>query len=416
MSLLNAITISIGDELLSGKTIDSNNAFISRQLGDIGIVVSKKLIIGDVNENIKKALKWSLNEADVVTITGGLGPTHDDITKTALCEYFGVGLKTYPDLLEQLKERFAKRGLAFAQSNISQAEYPENARLLMNSKGTAQGMYFFHEQTHLFVMPGVPAEMRAITTEHIIPMLSDLTGAITEFVDIHSNGVPESKLYELTKPILDEYPKAKVAYLPKHFIVTIRVSFDSNFKGENTGKLNDIYARISDLLPANIFGRDEDSLSSVVGRVLKMNGATVATAESCTGGLIASMITDISGSSDYFNTGYVTYANETKMAILGVKEDTLIKHGAVSEETVSEMLSGTLAKSGADYAIAVSGVAGPTGGSEEKPVGTVYIGVADHEQQQIKRFQFGTDRVLNKIISAQTALNMLRIFIAGQLS
>lgn len=415
MSLLNGITISIGDELLSGKTVDSNNAFISTELARVGVVVSKKLIIGDVNENIKKALNWSLAEADVVTLTGGLGPTHDDITKQALCEFFGVELKTYPEILENIKARFEKRGFKFAQSNLSQADYPENADVLPNSVGTAQGMHFEHEGSHLFVMPGVPAEMRAITTEHIIPKLKDLTGALQESIDIHSIGLPESRLYEVTKPVLDQYSGAKVAYLPKHFVVTIRVSFESQSSGDKSSQLNEIYQRLREQLPKHIFGRDEDSLPSVVGDELLKKKATVATAESCTGGLIASMITDISGSSDYFNTGYVTYANETKMALVGVKEKTLIDHGAVSEDTVSEMLAGTLERSGSNYAIAVSGVAGPTGGTEEKPVGTVYIGIAGSTSQYIKRFQFGTNRVMNKQLSAYTALNLMRLFIREEL-
>ena len=416
MSLLNGITISISDELLSGKTIDSNNAFISQELARVGVQVSKKLIIGDVHENMLKALKWSLAEADVVTLTGGLGPTHDDITKAALCEFFGVSLKTHPDILEDLRERFEKRGLEFSPSNHSQAEYPENAEVLSNPVGTAQGMYFEHEGAHLFVMPGVPAEMESITTTHIIPKLQEMTGAILESIDIHSFGMPESRLYELTKPILDQYPGAKVAYLPKHFSVAIRVSMVATHKGEHEATLTEIYYRLCAEFPKNIFGRDEDSLASAVGVELLERQATVATAESCTGGLIASMITDISGSSDYFNTGYVTYSNETKSELVGVKEATLIAHGAVSEETVSEMLSGTLEKSGADYAVAVSGIAGPTGGTEEKPVGTVYIGVADGSKQYIRRFQFTKIRVRNKQLSALTALNLLRLFIRGELN
>jgi nicotinamide-nucleotide amidase len=333
----------------------------------------------------------------------------------ALCEYFDVGLKTYPELLEKLKERFARRGFKFAKSNESQAEYPENAKILKNSVGTAQGMHFEHEGSHLFVMPGVPREMRAITTEEIVPILSELTGAITEHADIHAQGIPESQLYELTKPILDEYEGVKVAYLPKHFIVSIRVSFDSEYAGQNSKKLDEVYSRVQALLPENVYGRDGDLLASVVGDQLKLKNATIATAESCTGGLIASLITDISGSSDYFNTGYVTYANDTKMSMLGVSQATLDVHGAVSEETVSEMLSGTLERSGSDYAIAVSGVAGPTGGSEEKPVGTVYIGVANEQGKHVKRYQFGTERIMNKVLSAHVALNMARLFISGKI-
>ncbi|NQT63083.1 MAG: competence/damage-inducible protein A [Candidatus Marinimicrobia bacterium] len=411
MKHLNAITISIGDELLSGKTLDSNNAFISKQLDVIGVSVIKKIIIGDIAQDIKDSLDWAFAQADVITLTGGLGPTHDDITKSVLCDYFDVGLKLYPDLLENLKDRFARRGFKFSESNASQAEYPDNAALLENPFGTAQGMYIEHDGKHLFVMAGVPREMEVVTTGQIIPILSQLTQASISKVDIHSIGVPESTLYELSKPVLDEYPDLKIAYLPKQGMVTIRVSFQSKSPDEDQKLKDEIYGRIRDLKPKNIYGRNEEVLPVLIGKLLKEKHATVATAESCTGGLVASLITDISGSSDYFQTGFVTYANETKMSMLGVQKRTLIEHGAVSEETVSEMLSGTLRKSGADYAVAISGVAGPTGGTEEKPVGTVYIGVADMGHQNIKRFQFGKNRILNKEMSAYSSLNLLRLLI-----
>ncbi|MBT4035844.1 MAG: competence/damage-inducible protein A [Candidatus Marinimicrobia bacterium] len=411
MNHLSAITISIGDELLSGKTLDSNNAFISKQLDMIGIPVIKKIIIGDIAQDIKDSLDWAFAQADVVTLTGGLGPTHDDITKSVLCDYFEVGLKLYPDLLEALKDRFQRRGFKFSESNASQAEYPENAAVLENPYGTAQGMHFKHNGKHLFVMAGVPREMEVVTTGQIIPILSQLTQKSISKLDIHSIGVPESTLYELSKPVLDEYSDLKIAYLPKQGMVTIRVSFPAKSLDDDQQLEDEIYGRVRDLKPKNIYGRDEDVLPVLIGKLLKQNRATVATAESCTGGLVASLITDISGSSDYFKTGFVTYANETKMSMLGVQEQTLIDHGAVSEETVSEMLSGTVSKSGADYAVAISGVAGPTGGTEEKPVGTVYIGVADIKHQNIKRFQFGKNRILNKEMSAFSALNLLRLLI-----
>ncbi len=415
MTQHSAVTISIGDELLSGKTIDSNNAFISRQLNLIGIPVVKKLIIGDTRQDIIDALDWGFEQADILTLTGGLGPTHDDITKTVLCDYFKVPLIQYPDLLEKLKERFARRGFKFAKINETQAEYPKNATLLNNSRGTAQGMYFSHQGKHLFVMPGVPREMRIITTEHIVPRLSDLNNVKVELIDIHSIGIPESSLYEITSPILEEYPECKVAYLPGQGMVTIRVSFLARDGNSYTSQIDEIYSRIKNALPENIFGRDGQSLSSVVGQHLNRKQATVATAESCTGGLIASMITDISGSSDYFNTGFVTYANKTKRKLIGVSEKTLKDHGAVSENTVGEMLRGTLKQAESDYAVAVSGIAGPGGGSEEKPVGTVFIGVANSAGQIIRRFQFGTNRIMNKEMSARAALNMLRLFIEGDI-
>ena len=411
MKHLSAITISSGDELLSSKTLDSNNAFISQQLDMIGIPVIKKIIIGDIAQDIKDSLDWAFAQTDVVTLTGGLGPTHDDITKSVLCDYFDVGLKLYPDILEALKERFARRGFKFSESNASQAEYPQNAVLLENPLGTAQGMYIKNKGKHLFVMAGVPREMEIVTTEQIIPILSKLTSASISKVDIHSIGIPESTLYELSKPILDEYSDLKIAYLPKQGMVTIRVSFPSKSMDEDQKVKDEIFGRIRDLKPKNIYGRDDEVLPILIGKLLKRNQATVVTAESCTGGLVASLITDISGSSEYFQTGYVTYANETKISMLGVQEQTLVDHGAVSEETVSEMLSGSLSKSGADYAVAISGVAGPTGGTEEKPVGTVYIGVSDTRHQNIKRFQFGNNRILNKEMSAFSALNLLRLLI-----
>ena len=414
MRPLKAITISIGDELLSGKTIDSNNAFISKQLEVIGIPVIKKMIIGDVEEDIMDALDWAFSQADIITLTGGLGPTHDDITKTVLCKYFDVGLTIYPELLENLKARFQKRGFKFSKSNESQAEYPDNASILHNPIGTAQGMHFKHAGKHLFVMAGVPREMEVVTTGAIIPLLATLTETSISKIDIHSIGVPESTLYELTKPVLDEYEGLKVAYLPKMGMVTIRVSFDSKSDAKDRAFCDDIFSRIKALKPKNIYGRDDESLPIVIGKLLLNKEATVATAESCTGGLVASMITDISGSSSYFRTGFVTYSNETKMSLIGVKEETLRQHGAVSEETVAEMLTGTLDRTAATYAIAISGVAGPTGGSDEKPVGTVYIGVADRANQVVKRFQFGNNRILNKEMSAFSALNLLRLFIEGK--
>jgi len=312
-----------------------------------------------------------------------------------------------------LKARFARRGFKFSESNKSQAEYPANAELLENPFGTAQGMHIKHTGKDLFVMAGVPREMQIVTTEQILPILSGMTDKSISKVDIHSIGVPESTLYELTKPIFDEYADLKVAYLPKQGMVTIRISFPTRGVEEDQQFSDELYTKIRAVKPKNIYGRDDESLPILIGSLLLEKNAYVATAESCTGGLVASLITDVSGSSAYFQTGFVTYANETKMSMVGVQEQTLIDHGAVSEETVAEMLSGTLKESGSTYAVAISGVAGPTGGSEEKPVGTVYIGVADSQHQHIRRFQFGSNRILNKEMSAFSALNLLRLLIEG---
>ena len=274
-------------------------------------------------------------------------------------------------------------------------------------------MHFVHHGKHLFVMAGVPHEMKAVTDIGIVPILTKLTSASVSIIDIHSIGIPESTLFEFSKPIFDEYPQVKVAYLPKQGMVTIRLSMNSSELAENEALLLRIYEQIRQLKPKNIYGRDQEDLSRVIGNLLLKQKATVATAESCTGGLVASMITDTAGSSEYFNTGFVTYANATKRALLDVKSETLDQYGAVSEETVSEMLVGTLKRSGSHYAVAISGIAGPGGGSDDKPVGTVYIGVADSARQIIQRFQFGNNRVMNKRMSAFAALNQLRLFLEG---
>ncbi len=414
MNHLTAITISIGDELLSGNTLDSNNAYISKQLASLGIRVNRKYIIGDDMDAILETLDQAMANAAVVTMTGGLGPTHDDITKTALCQYFGVELKEYPELLDDLRQRFEARGIKMAAINRNQAEYPANANLLPNPAGTAQGMHFHHEGTDLFVMPGVPREMKVITAGSVLPMLQRKGARPWYELDVLTTGIPESTLYEKAHELLIDQPGLKVAFLPKHTGVTIRLSVPADReKGETY--LEGLFEILQERFPKHVYGRDTDTLAGAVGNICTAKGVLIATAESCTGGLIASQITDVAGSSGYFETGIISYANHTKQELLGVRTSTLQAHGAVSEETVTEMLAGILARSHADFAVAVSGVAGPTGGTADKPVGTVYIGVGDHETIRVRRYQFTADRIMNKEMTTATALNMLRLFLGQQL-
>lgn len=401
--------ISIGDELLSGLTIDTNSAFIAQQFETIGIISRWKTTVGDDLDDICNALELALSRADVITLTGGLGPTHDDMTKKALCRHFNVRLKFYPEILEKLKQRFERRGYKFPAINENQAEYPENAELMHNSAGSAQGMVFRVGAKKIFAMPGVPREMKAITTEEILPRLMDHAVDRMVRIEIHTTGVPESQLFEQIQDIFEEFPAVRVAYLPKHTGVTIRLSLQNDAEGSAHRTLMNLVEMVTERVPEGVFGFGEETLPEVVGKLLKSRNLKVTTAESCTGGLIASMITDVSGSSEYFETGFVTYADHVKQKLLDVSPDVLKSEGAVSEATVRQMLAGALERTGADYAIAVSGIAGPTGGTPGKPVGLVWIGVGRKNDFVVKRFQFGRDRVMNKEMTAMAALNQLRI-------
>lgn len=401
--------ISIGDELLSGLTIDTNAAFIAQQFETIGILSRWKTTVGDDLDDICGALKLALSRADVITLTGGLGPTHDDMTKKALCRHFNVGIKFYPELLEKMKQRFERRGYKFPAINANQAEYPANAELMHNSAGSAQGMVFRVEEKQIFAMPGVPREMKAIIIEEILPRLMHQTTDRMVRFEIHTTGVPESYLFEQVQDIFEAVPAVRVAYLPKHTGVTIRLSLRENANESAAATLQSLAETVALQIPDGVFGYGNASLPEVVGKLLKSRNLKVTTAESCTGGLIASMITDVSGSSAYFETGFVTYADAVKHGLLGVSDETLMSEGAVSEATVRQMLAGALERTGADYVIAVSGIAGPTGGTPEKPVGLVWIGVGRENDFVIKRFQFGRDRVMNKEMTAMAALNQLRI-------
>lgn len=373
-----------------------------------------KHIIGDERTAIVESLDHALKQADLVTITGGLGPTHDDITKHVLAEYFDSRLILHEDILESIKARFERRRIKMADINRNQAEYPEKATLLENPVGTARGMYFQREDKHVFVMPGVPREMRAMIDEEILPLIKDFSQDQVQTLDVLTAGIPESTLYEEARHLFSQTAGLKVAFLPKYTGVTIRLSLNGGQEVLQT--LDKLYEELKQEFPKFVYGKNEDTLSSAVGSMLLDNSLQVATAESCTGGLIASTITDNSGSSEYFARGYVTYANEAKVGILGVKQATLDTHGAVSEETVTEMLTGLLRVTSADYGIAVSGVAGPTGGSPEKPVGTVYIGIASPGEIDVKRYQFTDDRQVNKELTVSTALQRLRLRLMKDLS
>ena len=402
--------ITIGDEILIGQIIDTNSAWMAQKLNDIGAKVERIVTISDTLDEIISALSEAEKRSDIVLITGGLGPTKDDVTKKALAKYFNCGFTFYPEIEVHIAKLFEGFGKKMSKLNSLQAELPSACEPLKNSQGTAPGMLFERNQTVFVSMPGVPYEMKGLMRDHVLPRVKskfELPTIIHRTV--LTMGMGESWLSERIADWEDALPaEIKLAYLPSPGRVRLRLSAFGSDESKLSEILENEVSSLIKLIPELVFGFDNDTIESVVGNLLRESGKTIATAESCTGGLIAHKLTSISGSSDYFFGSIVSYANEVKMESLGVSEQNLIDFGAVSEEVVTQMAEGVKSRMKTDYAISVSGVAGPNGGTDEKPVGTVWIAVAGPSGVTVKKHQFGHDRARNIEISANVALNMLR--------
>ena len=403
--------ISIGDELLIGQVVNTNASWMAEQLNLSGIEISRIVAVADRKEEIISALHEASSRAEVVLITGGLGPTRDDITKSTLCEYFGSKLIFHEPSLKYVEKLFHDRGLPVREINRQQAKIPNNCTPIINSQGSAPGMWFEKDEVIYISLPGVPYEMKAIMSDHVLPALSrKLNGNFILHKVIMTQGVGESFLAEKINDWEDGLPEhMKLAYLPQPGIVRLRLTATGKDKQSLKTELEQQIDALVSLIPGLIFGYDEEKLEEVVGDLLKENKYTVSTAESCTGGYIAHLITSISGSSSYFKGSVVAYSNEIKTGLLGVQEDTLIAHGAVSEQTVIQMAEGVRNKFSTDYSIAVSGIAGPDGGTPEKAVGTIWIAVAGPGETKTKKYLFGKNRQRNIRLAAVTALNSLRL-------
>ncbi|MCY7293755.1 MAG: competence/damage-inducible protein A [Ferruginibacter sp.] len=416
--MINASIITIGDELLIGQVIDTNSAFIAQQMNKAGFAVIRRLAVGDDYDAIWTALDEEKKHADIILITGGLGPTADDITKPLLCEYFGGKMIVDEPSLANVKHLFEnifKR--PFTERNQKQAEVPDVCTVIQNKKGTAPGMLFsqkLSEREKIFVsMPGVPFEMMAMMTDDVIPYLKQkFTSTHIVHRTLLTSGIGESMLADMIIDFENDLPKnIKLAYLPSYGMVRLRLTAT----GENTTEVDEsIEQQFSELkiLAAEFLVTDVDeTMEKTVGKLLLKNGKTMSTAESCTGGYIAHLITAIAGSSAFYNGSVVSYSNEVKENLLQVKKQTLDAVGAVSEEVVKEMAAGALKNIGTDYTIAVSGIMGPDGGVPDKPVGTVWVCVGSIEKLVTHKFTFRFDRERNIRLTALNALNMLRKFI-----
>lgn len=385
--------INIGDELLIGQVVNTNAADMAKMLNKAGFDVRKTSVIGDEAEIIRSSLQSAMQRAAVVLITGGLGPTKDDITKKVLAEEFDSSLGMNEQVRTHVERYFASKGLPFTPTNAEQALVPDKCRVVFNSVGTAPGMCFEKNGKLVFSMPGVPFEMRTMMPEVIEIMKQHFKSEAVEYKTLLVSGIGESFLSDKLEGFEANLPRGiSLAYLPKGGTIRLRLTA----KGADRNKVTDMLGKQTELLLASVkdyfMGFECDNLAETLGERLSENGKTVATAESCTGGNIAHLITLVAGSSRYYKGSVVSYANEVKEKVLGVRAGDLQQYGAVSEEVVMQMAEGVKRLLKTDYAIATSGIAGPSGGSDEKPVGTVWIAVAGERGCVAEKFLFNTTR------------------------
>jgi nicotinamide-nucleotide amidase len=414
MEKIVASIITIGDELLIGQVVDTNSAWMAQELNKNGIWVRRRVAVGDTRDDIRQVLNEESGSSQIILITGGLGPTADDITKPVLSEYFGGSLIVDEGALANVKNIFEKLlQRPMIERNLQQAEVPDNCTVIPNKRGTAPGMWFEKEGRIYVSMPGVPHEMKGMMTDSVIPALrSHFTLVPIAHKTLLTFGIGESFLADHIKSFEAALPSyIRLAYLPDYGMVRLRLTARKENTGSAGPELERQFDTLRELVAEWLVIDGDFSLQEAVGKLLKERRRTVATAESCTGGFIAHLITSIPGSSDYFKGSVVSYSNESKVKVLQVAPDTLARMGAVSEETVRQMLKGILSLLHTDYAIATSGIMGPTGGSEEKPVGTAWIAVGNHGKINAQKFFFRFDRQRNIGLTATHALNLLRKFI-----
>lgn len=409
---MKAEVISIGDELLIGQVINSNQAFIAEKLNSIGISVGKMTTVGDDESSILQSFADALASHDLVLVTGGLGPTHDDITRTAACKFFDTDLVVNEEALQRVREFFEKRGVHPGKINEDQALVPRNCTIIQNHHGTAPGFLFERNGRSLIAMPGVPFEMKAMVENQVLPFFAArATGLVIQHRTLKTTGIGESFLAEQigdVSTLLGSDDGVTLAFLPGPTGTRLRITATAKNTEDAGKKIRLVENRIRSKAGKYIYAVNEEELEHVIGKLLQERRLTIAVAESCTGGLIADRITDVPGSSNYFERSYVTYSNEAKSADLGVPSSLILQHGAVSREVAEAMAACVRTKSNSDIGLSTTGIAGPSGGSEEKPVGLVWIGYSDRTETLALRFNFGDNRRRTKERASQAALELLR--------
>lgn len=407
--------ISVGTEILLGDILNTDAQFLSIELARLGISVIHQSTVGDNRERLLAQLKEAADRSDIIILSGGLGPTPDDLTKEVCCEFFGKKMFLHEPTVEKIKTYFSTKGMEMAQNNLKQAMLPKDCVIFPNDNGTAPGMAIEKDGVHILVLPGPPRELKPMFRNCAVPYLMQFSDRIIVSHNIRTFGIGESSMAERVNDLFDaENPT--VAPYAKDGEALLRVTAMARTKEEAENLCKPVINEIKNRLDGFVYGVDYTCIEEAVIEKLKEKHMKVATAESCTGGLIAKRITDVPGASEVFDCGIISYANEIKHRVLGVSEDDLNKYGAVSEPVARQMARGALKVSGADIAVSVTGIAGPDSDSTNKPVGLVYIGLADRDNVWVRELRTSRkDRSYNRYVSASNALNMIRLYIDNKL-
>ncbi len=407
--MLSAEIIAIGSELLTPFKTDTNSLWLTEKLNEIGIEVKLKTVVGDDEARLEETVRDAIKRSDIVITTGGLGPTEDDITRKITAKALDKDLIFKQKLLDDLRERFKSFGYEMPEKNRSQAYIIDGSEVLPNPRGSAVGMLSDLSEKYLVVLPGPPRELKPMFEKYVLPKLKESAGDIVVLRrSLRVSGMGESSLDELIAPIYTKYKNPQTATLFNKTEIEIQLTAQGNTKEEAESLLDELANKIADKLGMAVFAKKGEKMEEVIGRILIEKNKTLSVAESCTGGLIGERLTEVSGSSKYFIEGSVTYHNDAKIRNLSVPKDVIENHGAVSGEVAEAMALGMRKKAETDYAISVTGIAGPTGGTEEKPVGTVFIGYSDEEETKSIKLNLPGDRYLIRWRSSQAALDYLR--------
>ncbi|PYT01912.1 MAG: competence/damage-inducible protein A [Acidobacteria bacterium] len=407
--MLSAEIIAVGSELLTPERTDTNSLWLTEKLMDIGVEVKLKTIVGDDEARLEETIRDALKRSDIVITTGGLGPTEDDVTRTVSARAAGREVVYHEELEAHLRERFRLWGREMPETNKRQAYVIEGAEILPNPNGSAVGMLLNDGGKFLVVLPGPPREMQPMFEDHVLGELKAVSGKISVVRRVlRVSGYGESALDELISPIYKSYPSIQTSILFNRSEIEVHLSSSAGTDSESAAIIEELVGKLVGVLGPAMFAKNGETMEEVVGKLLKDRNETLSVAESCTGGLIAMRLTDVSGSSSYLMEGVVAYSNDAKKRTLDVPDETLASHGAVSSQTAEAMADGMRRRAGTDYAISVTGIAGPDGGTDEKPVGTVYIGYADADGTRFLHMTIPGDRYLIRWRSSQAALDYLR--------
>ncbi len=408
--MIKASIVSIGNEILNGKTVDTNAAYLSRKLLSVGVHVVSAYTCPDEIDSIVRFLRLASDDSNLVLITGGLGPTDDDLTRQAMAKMLGVELELQDELLQEIQDFFANRNLNMSEKNKIQAYMPVGSKALANDLGTAPGIMAESEDRLFFAMPGVPSEMKAMFEASVLPELEQhVSGQAIVVKKLKCFGAGESNIAELLGDLMQRGRNPLINCTAGYGVITLHIIATAENKSQAEKMAKKDEETLTKLLGNLIYGTDDQTLAEVVGKKLAHQKKTIAVAESCTGGTLAKLLTDISGASRYFTHGWVTYSNAAKTSELAISPDLIEKYGAVSEEVAEAMAIGSRKKANSSFGIGITGIAGPTGGSEQKPVGLVYISIDSEDGSETKRFIFSHDREFVRVRTAQTALNILRL-------